>query len=89
MYVSSNSKKVFKTYSAKSFLSASINQYGVSGNGIIANVNKIAGIIETKAVFLHDKKYPTTHTNHVPKAMKNAGKTVRLLLIFGWTVSDI
>ena len=77
------------SYSAKSFLSASINQYGVSGKGIIANTNKMEGIMEINAVSLHGKKYATIQMSQVPRAINKAGKTVKLLLIFGWAVSDM
>ena len=47
------------------------------------------GIMEINAVSLHGKKYATIQMSQVPRAINKAGKTVKLLLIFGWAISDM
>ena len=71
------------TYFAWFFLPHSISQYGDSGNGIRHKITTMLGIIHNNAVFLHDRKYPIVHTNHVPSLKNMLGNTVRLFLIFG------
>ena len=77
------------TYSAKLGWLASISQYGVSGKISMVKNNNVGGITDSNAVYFHDKKCAISHSSNIPNAKNKPGMIIKLLLIFGCTVSAI